>query len=92
MSPQSDVCDPGRVAEDPRREFAARDQPGATRPFPRSAYVFGWLAICLVAAEGVRSLVSGLYGTGVILVALVPAMVWLMHVRPHREQARRRRG
>ena len=52
------------------------------RPFPREAYVFGWLVILVVAAEGIRSLVTGVIGTGIILICLIPVMVWLMHFRP----------
>ena len=62
------------------------------RPFPREAYVFGWLVIGVVAAEGINSLVSGVLGTGIILICLVPVMVWLMHIRPRRHAARQRRG
>ena len=61
-------------------------------PFPRGAYVFGWLVICLVAAEGINSIISGVLGTGIILVCLVPVMIWLMHIRPHRQAGRTRRG
>lgn len=52
------------------------------RPFPREAYVFGWLTIGVVVAVGIRALVSGLLGTGIILIGLVPLMVWMMHFRP----------
>jgi hypothetical protein len=88
------LCDSGLVPDDPRKEFAApqagkRDVP--TMPFPRMAYVFGWLAICLVTAEGINSFMSGLLGTGIILLCLIPVMVWFMHVRPHRHGARQRR-
>jgi hypothetical protein len=44
--------------------------------------VFGWLAIGVVAAVGVRALLSGVLGTGIILMCLVPLMVWTMHIRP----------
>ena len=44
--------------------------------------MFGWLVICVVAAEGLYSLISGVLGTGIILICLVPVMVWLMHIRP----------
>jgi hypothetical protein len=64
------------VADDPREKHAP------ARPFPREAYVFGWLVICVVAAEGLYSLISGVLGTGIILICLVPVMVWLMHIRP----------
>ena len=52
------------------------------RPFPPGAYVFGWLVICVVAGEGIHALVTGVLGTGIILIALVPVMVWFMHIRP----------
>ena len=68
---------------DEPREFAPPPR-RADRPFPLIAYVLGWLAICLVAAEGIHSFVDGLLGTGVILVALVPVMIWMMHFRPRR--------
>jgi hypothetical protein len=54
--------------------------------------VLGWLAICLVAAEGINSFLSGVFGTGIILICLVPVMIWLMLIRPHRHGARKRRG
>lgn len=69
-----------------------RDRDVPARPFPRAAYVFGWLAICLVAAEGINSVVSGLLGTGIILICLVPVMIWLMLIRPRRGAPRDRRG
>jgi hypothetical protein len=61
-------------------------------PFPRSRYVYGWLVIGLVAAEGINSLVSGRVGTGIILILLLPFMAWLMHTRRQSEAARKRRG
>lgn len=71
------MCDPGRVPDDPR-------------PFPREAYVFGWLVICVVVAEGIRNLVTGVYGSGILLVGLVPFMVWVMHIRPRRRGGKQR--
>jgi hypothetical protein len=47
--------------------------------------------ICIVLAEGIHSLVSGKYGTGIILIGLVPLMAWLMHTRRQQEAADRRR-
>jgi hypothetical protein len=82
------------VPDDPRRDFAKpspRDGGPTVRPFPPVAYVLGWLAICIVAAEGVNAFISGLYGSAVILLCMVPAMIWLMHIRP-RQMAKRRRG
>lgn len=79
------------MPDDQRPKFATpspRDKP--ERPFPPVAYVLGWVAICIVAAEGVNSFISGLYGSAVILICLVPAMIWLMHIRP-RQMARKRR-
>jgi hypothetical protein len=74
------------VPDDPRREFPspARENDVPAGPFPREAYVFGWLVICVVAAEGIYSLVTGVLGTGIILICLIPVMVWLMHIRPRR--------
>ena len=46
------------------------------------------LVICLVAAMGVNSLISGVLGTGIILICLVPVMVWVMHIRPRRHTRR----
>jgi hypothetical protein len=82
------------VPEDPRQDFSspAGEKDVAARPFPREAYVFGWLVICVVAAEGINSLVSGVLGTGIILICLVPVMVWLMHIRPRRHPTRKRVG
>jgi hypothetical protein len=76
------------VPTDNRQEMpppASRDVP--PRPFPREAYVFGWLTIGVVVAVGIRALVSGLLGTGIILIGLVPLMIWMMHIRPrgHRD-------
>jgi len=58
--------------------------PDGHRPFPREAYVFGWLVVCVVAAEGIHDLVTGVYGSGILFVGLVPFMVWVMHIRPRR--------
>ena len=70
---------------DDRQKLPSRPSRTAPpRPFPREAYVFGWLAICVVFAVGLRDLVSGVLGTGIILICLIPAMVWLMHIRPKR--------
>ncbi|HET6908199.1 MAG TPA: hypothetical protein VFH54_02585 [Mycobacteriales bacterium] len=80
------------MPDDPRPEFASPAARNQSRPFPRQAYVLGWLAICLVTAEGVNSLVSGVFGTGIILICLVPFMIWLMHIRPRRLAARNRRN
>jgi len=52
--------------------------------------VFGWLAICVVLAEGIHALVTGVLGTGIIFIALVPVMIWFMHIRPRQLRARRR--
>ena len=54
--------------------------------------MFGWLVICLVAAEGINSLISGVLGTGIILIGVVPVMVWLMHIRPRHQRRRKRQG
>lgn len=89
------ACDAGTMPDDPRQEYAPRPAPDTNasgRPFSRSVYVFGWLAICLVAGEGINSMVTGLYGTGIILVCLVPVMIWLMYTRRQKEAAMRRRG
>lgn len=83
------------MPDDRQQEFAAppaRSKDVRPTPFPRRAYVFGWLAICLVVAEGVNSLLSGVLGTGIILICLVPFMIWLMHFRPYRDSARNRRN
>ena len=64
--------------------MAGRDNDGRQRPFPREAYVFGWLVICVVAAEGIHSLLTGVLGTGIILICLIPLMIWLMYIRPRR--------
>jgi hypothetical protein len=58
----------------------SRERP--PRPFPREAYVFGWLTIGVVVVMGIRALISGLLGTGIILLGLVPLMIWMMHFRP----------
>ncbi|HET6816321.1 MAG TPA: hypothetical protein VFH66_03745 [Mycobacteriales bacterium] len=65
---------------------ATRDR--TSRPFPREAYVFGWLAICVVLAEGIYNLATGVLGTGIILICLVPVMLWLMLIRPRRHMRR----
>lgn len=81
------LCDAVRVPEDPAENFSPSppgDRGAPARPFPREAYVFGWLVICVVAAEGIHSLVTGVLGTGIILVCLIPVMLWLMYVRPRR--------
>lgn len=49
--------------------------------------MFGWLVICLVAAEGIHAIVTGVLGTGIIFVSLVPVMIWLMHIRPRRHSS-----
>lgn len=85
------LCDPGWVANDPGRKFSsprAGENGVPARPFPREAYVFGWLVICVVTAEGIHSLLSGVLGTGIILICLVPVMIWLMHIRPRSRQRR----
>jgi len=82
------------VPDDPRPNFSsppAGENDAPARPFPREAYVFGWLVICVVAAEGINSLLSGVLGTGIIMICLVPVMVWVMHIRP-RHATRKRRG
>ncbi|MDQ1695339.1 MAG: hypothetical protein QOJ03_692 [Frankiaceae bacterium] len=68
----------------------SRDVP--PRPFPREAYVFGWLAICVVGAVGIKALVTGVLGTGIILICLVPLMIWMMHIRPRGHRDRNPRG
>ena len=68
------------MTTDDRQKPPSRDVP--PRPFPPEAYVFGWLTICVVAAVGIRALVSGVYGTGILLVCLVPVMLWMMYIRP----------
>jgi hypothetical protein len=73
------------VPDDNGRQFPS-PKSREPSPFPREAYVFGWLVICVVAAEGINSLVSGVLGTGIILLCLVPVMVWVMHVRPRRHR------
>ncbi|HET7310014.1 MAG TPA: hypothetical protein VFJ17_01675 [Mycobacteriales bacterium] len=76
------------MAETPRPELPTRPgHEGRSRPFPREAYVFGWLVICLVAAEGIHAIVTGVLGTGIIFVSLVPVMIWLMHIRPRRHSS-----
>jgi|tagenome__1003787_1003787.scaffolds.fasta_scaffold20656042_2 hypothetical protein len=83
------------MPDDPRQNFSsppAGEKDVRAKPFPREAYVFGWLVICLVAAVGINSLLSGVLGTGIILVCLVPVMVWLMHIRPRHHATRKRRG
>ena len=79
------MCDPGRVPDNRERDIPAR-------PFPREAYVFGWLVICVVAAEGIYSLLTGVLGTGIILIGLIPFMVWLMYFRPRRHAMGKRRS
>jgi hypothetical protein len=82
------------VPDDPRQEFpspARGKNELPNRPFPRSTYIYGWLVICIVVAEGIHSLVSGKFGTGIILICLVPLMAWLMHTRRQRDAADRRR-
>jgi len=86
-SPRLSTCDPRYVADVPRPEFGSPPpgkNGGPTRPFPRIAYVYGWLVVALVLAEGINSFTSGRIATGVILVGLIPLMVWLMHTRRHR--------
>ena len=46
--------------------------------------MLGWLVVALVLVMGIKSLVDGVYGTGIIFVCLVPLMVWLMYTRRHR--------
>src|SRR5207245_9949759 len=87
------LCDPGCVPDDSQRNIPsppAGEKDARARPFPREAYVFGWLVICVVSAEGISSLLSGVLGTGIILICLVPVMVWLMHVRPRHETGKRK--
>jgi hypothetical protein len=82
------------VPDDPPQNVSsspAGENDAPAPPFPREAYVFGWLVICLVVGVGINSLLSGVLGTGIILICLVPVMVWLMHVRP-RHATRKRRG
>ena len=68
----------------------------SSKPFPLEVYVFVWLVICVVAAEGIHDLVDGVLGSGIVLLGLVPVMVWLMHFRPRRlgqtDRADRPRG
>ena len=83
------------MADDSRQNSSsppAGEKNVPARPFPREAYVFGWLVICLVAAEGINSLISGVLGTGIILIGVVPVMVWLMHIRPRHQRRRKRQG
>jgi Flp pilus assembly protein TadB len=83
------------VTDDPRQNFSsppAGEKAVPARPFPREAYVFGWLVICIVAAEAIHSLISGVLGTGIILICLVPVMVWLMHIRPRHHATRKSQG
>jgi hypothetical protein len=82
---------PDTPPQKPASRPARGDEP-ATSAFPREAYVFGWLVVCVVAAEGIRSVLTGVLGTGIILLALIPVMVWLMHIRPRQQAARNRRG
>ena len=87
------VCEAGQVPNGPRQQSplpATRDVP--PRPFPREAYVFGWLTICVIAALGINALVSGFLGTGIIFMCLVPLMVWTMHIRPRGRRHRNPRG
>ena len=70
--------------DDPEQLPSRRSREPA--PYPREAYVFGWLVICVVAAEGIHSLATGVLGTGIILLCLVPLMVWMMYVRPRRNR------
>jgi len=60
------------------------------RPFPREAYVFGWLVICVVVAEAIHNLVTGVYGSGILLLCVVPFMIWVMYIRPRRHGGRQR--
>ena len=64
--------------------------PDGPRPFPREAYVFGWLVIFVVGAEGIHDLVTRVYGSGILFVGLVPFMVWVMHIRPRRRSGKQR--
>ena len=54
--------------------------------------MFGWLTICVVVAVGINALVSGLLGTGIILISFVPLMIWTMHIRPRSHRDRNPRG
>ena len=71
------------MPRDPRQEFPSPSTGDVTRrPFPREAYVFGWLTICVIATVGIKALVNGFLGTGLIFTCLVPLMIWTMHIRP----------
>ena len=82
------ACKAGWVpTDDPQ---ASPPGPGVPRrPFPREAYIFGWLTICVVVAVGIKDLVAGVLGTGIILICLVPLMIWMMHIRPRSQRDRR---
>ena len=86
------LCDAGWVPDNARQEPSPPPRGVPSRPFPREAYVFGWLAIGVVLAEGIYDLVSGVLGTGILLICLVPVMVWLMHIRPRSHRDRDARG
>ena len=81
------------MPDDPRQKLPSspsRDVP--QRPFPREAYVFGWLTICVVAVVGIKALVTGVLGTGIIFIGLIPLMIWTMHIRPRGRSDRNPRG
>lgn len=87
---ESVLCEAGWVpTENPPELPPPPSRAVPSRAFPREAYVFGWLAICVVVAVAIRALVSGVLGTGIILLCLVPLMVWMMHIRPrsHRDRS-----
>ena len=52
----------------------------------------GAILVGVDLAEGIHDLVAGVFGTGAILICLVPLMVWLMHIRPRRHGGMKRRG
>ena len=81
------------MPDDPQQRLPSpptRDE--QPRPFPREAYVFGWLTICVVAVVGIKALVTGVLGTGIIFLGLIPLMVWTMHIRPRGRRDRNPRG
>jgi hypothetical protein len=81
------------VPTDDRQETpppARREAP--PRTFPREAYVFGWLTIGVVVVMGIRALVTGVLGTGIILIGLVPVMIWMMYIRPRGPREKGPRG
>jgi hypothetical protein len=69
------------VPTEKRQEPSPARREDPPRPFPREAYIFGWLTVAVVVVMGIRALVTGVLGTAIILLGLVPLMIWMMHFR-----------